>query len=114
MFLAAKPGSFSDKIFNIISPKPGQGPNKKERENGYFSFRFFVFDQEGNESIFKVTGDKDPGYGSTSKMLAESAVCLAVDKTPDKFGILTPSVGLGDSLLKRLQENAGLTFESNI
>ena len=47
-------------------------------------------------------------------MLAESAVCLAVDKTPDKFGILTPSVGLGDSLLKRLQENAGLTFESNI
>ena len=56
----------------------------------------------------------DPGYGSTSKMLAESAVCLALDKTPDKFGILTPSVGLGDSLLKRLQENAGLTFESNI
>ena len=56
----------------------------------------------------------DPGYGSTSKMLAESAICLALDKTPETFGILTPSVGLGDSLLKRLQENAGLTFEINI
>ena len=46
-------------------------------------------------------------------MLAESAVCLALDNTPETFGILTPSVGLGDSLLKRLQENAGLTFEFN-
>ena len=52
----------------------------------------------------------DPGYGSTSKMLAESAVCLTLDKTPETYGILTPSVGLGEPLLKRLQENAGLTF----
>ena len=52
----------------------------------------------------------DPGYGSTSKMLAESAVCLALDKLPETYGILTPSVALGNSLLKRLQENAGLTF----
>ena len=63
--------------------------------------------------VSKVIGDMDPGYGSTSKMLAESAICLALDKTPEIFGILTPSVGLGDSLLNRLQENAGLTFELN-
>ena len=110
IFLAAKPGSFINKIFNIISPKPGQGPNKKERENGYFSFRFFVFDLEGNESIFKVTGDKDPGYGSTSKMLAESAVCLAKDKLDDKYGVLTPSYAMGNNILNRLISKAGLTF----
>ena len=110
MFLAAKPGSFINKIFNIISPKPGQGPNKKERENGYFSFRFFVFDKEGVESIFKVTGDKDPGYGSTSKMLAESAVCLAKDKLDNRYGLLTPSYAMGDNILNRLILKAGLTF----
>ena len=110
MFLAAKPGSFSDKIFNIISPKPGQGPNKKERENGYFSFRFFVFDEQGVKSTFKVTGDRDPGYGSTSKMLAESAVCLAKDKLDDKYGVLTPSYAMGDNILNRLISKAGLTF----
>ena len=50
------------------------------------------------------------GYGSTSKMLAESAVCLAKDKLASTSGILTPSVAMGNSLLKRLEENAGLTF----
>ena len=110
IFLAAKPGSFINKIFNIISPKPGQGPNKKERENGYFSFRFFVFDEQGDKSIFKVTGDRDPGYGSTSKMLAESAVCLAKDKLDDKYGVLTPSYAMGNNILNRLISKAGLTF----
>ena len=52
----------------------------------------------------------DPGYGSSSKMLAESAVCLAKDKLPNTSGVLTPSVAMGDSLLKRLEQNAGLTF----
>jgi short subunit dehydrogenase-like uncharacterized protein len=110
MFLAAKPGSFFNKIFNIISPKPGQGPNNKERENGYFSLRFFVFQREGDKSIFKVSGDRDPGYGSTSKMLAESAVCLAKDKLEDKYGILTPSFAMGDHILNRLISKAGLSF----
>ncbi len=110
MFLAAKPGSFFNKIFNIISPKPGQGPNKKERENGYFSLRFFVFQKDGNKSIFKVTGDRDPGYGSTSKMLAESAVCLAKDRLEENYGVVTPSYAMGESILDRLVSNAGLTF----
>ena len=110
IFLAAKPGSFINKIFNIISPKPGQGPNKKERENGYFSFKFFVFDEQGVKPTFKVTGDKDPGYGSTSKMLAESAVCLAKDKLDDRYGVLTPSYAMGDNILNRLILKAGLTF----
>ena len=111
IFLAAKPGSFFNKIFNFFTPKPGEGPNKKERENGYFSSKFFVFQENSNTSIFKVTGDRDPGYGSTSKMLAESAVCLAKDSLDSTFGLLTPSTAMGDKILDRLQANAGLTFQ---
>ena len=61
-------------------------------------------------SIFKVSGDKDPGYGSTSKMLAESAICLAKDSLNNSYGILTPSIAMGDEILKRLELNAGLMF----
>lgn len=110
IFLAAKPGSLLNKISSFFVPKPGDGPNKKERESGYFSSRFFVFDEESNASVFKVTGDRDPGYGSTSKMLAESAVCIAKDNLEDKFGILTPSYAMGDHILNRLISKAGLTF----
>ena len=113
IFLATrKKGSTIKNIVDYILPKPGEGPSETKRINGYYNLRFYL--TVGNKTyVSKVIGDMDPGYGSTSKMLAESAVCLALDKTPEKFGILTPSVGLGDSLLKRLQENAGLTFESN-
>jgi len=58
----------------------------------------------------KVTGDRDPGYGATSKMLAESAVCLAKDELGERGGILTPAAAMGDKLLQRLQNNAGMTF----
>ena len=111
IFLAAKPGSFFNKIFNFFTPNPGEKKKKKERENGYFSSKFFVFQENSNTSIFKVTGDRDPGYGSTSKMLAESAVCLAKDSLDSTFGLLTPSTAMGDKILDRLQANAGLTFQ---
>ena len=114
IFLATrKKGSIIKSLVDYILPKSGEGPSEIKRINGYYNLRFYL--TVGNKTyVNKIIGDMDPGYGSTSKMLAESAVCLALDKTPEKFGILTPSVGLGDSLLKRLQENAGLTFESNI
>ena len=111
ILLAAKPGSILNKIFSFFVPKPGQGPNKKERESGYFSSKFFVFDEHSNSSIFKVTGDRDPGYGSTSKMLAESAVCLAKDNLDNTFGIITPSYAMGNNILERLVSNAGLSFK---
>ena len=58
-----------------------------------------------------VTGDMDPGYGSTSKMIAESAICL-VKECPDLAGgIYTPAPAMGEKLITRLQANAGLTFE---
>ena len=111
ILLAAKPGSILNKIFSFFVPKPGQGPDKKERESGYFSSKFFVFDEHSNSSIFKVTGDRDPGYGSTSKMLAESAVCLAKDNLNNTFGIITPSYAMGNNILERLVSNAGLSFK---
>jgi short subunit dehydrogenase-like uncharacterized protein len=59
----------------------------------------------------RVTGDRDPGYGSTSKMLSESAICLATDDLPSGGGFLTPTSAMGDALLKRLVDNAGLGFD---
>ena len=110
IFLATrKKGSFIKNIVDYVLPKSGEGPSEKTRISGYYNLRFYL-SQQDKIYLSKVIGDMDPGYGSTSKMLAESAVCLASDKTPETYGILTPSVALGDPLLKRLQENAGLTF----
>ena len=110
IFLATrKKGSFIKNIVDYILPKSGEGPSESTRISGYYNLRFYLT-QQNKIYLSKVIGDMDPGYGSTSKMLAESAVCLALDKTPETYGILTPSVALGDPLLKRLQENAGLTF----
>ena len=76
----------------------------------YYNLRFYITLRDGSSAFAKVTGDMDPGYGSTSKMLAESSVCLAKDKLSNTSGVLTPSLAMGDSLLKRLKKNAGLTF----
>ena len=58
-----------------------------------------------------ITGDQDPGYGSTSKMISEAALCLAFDEIDTKGGVWTPASALGEKLLKRLEENAGLKFK---
>ena len=110
IFMTAKPKSVLKSIANKLLPKPGEGPNEEQRENGFFNLRFYVTLEDGSSAMGKVTGDKDPGYGSTSKMLAESAVCLAVDELPKITGVLTPSVAMGDALLQRLKKSSGLTF----
>ncbi len=111
IFLSAKPGSLLKRIFNYFTPKPGQGPNKNERENGYYSMRFYIRYNDKSRALVKVTGDRDPGYGSTSKMLAESAICLSKDSLKDTYGVITPSIAMGDQILDRLQAKAGLTFK---
>jgi short subunit dehydrogenase-like uncharacterized protein len=58
-----------------------------------------------------VTGDKDPGYGSTSKIIAEAALCLIDDCPETPGGIWTPAAALGDALIPRLVERAGMTFD---
>lgn len=107
------PNSILKSFAKPFLPKPGQGPSKQQRESGFFKVLLLGKSQDGAKQItIKVTGDKDPGYGSTSKMLAESAVCLAKDQAqlPDNFGVITPSTAMGDALLERLQANAGLEF----
>ncbi|MBT8139186.1 MAG: saccharopine dehydrogenase NADP-binding domain-containing protein [Gammaproteobacteria bacterium] len=94
-------------------PDPGEGPSREKREAGFFAIRLIGLFADGTKMEAKVKGDRDPGYGSTSKMLGESAVCLALDgdKLPGPCGVLTPSTAMGEALLERLQQNAGLRFE---
>ena len=110
LLMSAKPDSFLKKMIDKRLPKPGEGPNKTTRESGFYNLKFFNILEDDSVVVGKVIGDMDPGYGSTSKMLAEAAICLAKDDIPDLGGVLTPSIAMGDALLKRLQENAGLTF----
>ena len=110
LIMSAKHGSLLKKGLDILFPIPGEGPTNKKMEKGFYNLRFYITLEDGSNAFAKVTGDMDPGYGSSSKMLAESAVCLAKDKLSNTSGILTPSLAMGDSLLKRLEKNAGLTF----
>ncbi len=94
-------------------PAPGEGPSPEQQEAGFYDLRFFGTTADGQTIRTKVTGDKDPGYGSTAKMLGETAVCLAKDITDDTpGGFPTPSIVFGNLLIDRLQSNAGLTFEA--
>ncbi len=95
----------------FVLPAPGEGPDEEARENGFFDLRTWGVLADGTVIRGKTTGDRDPGYGSTSKMLSECAVCLAKDELPSPGGILTPAVAMGDALLSRLQQSAGLTFD---
>lgn len=93
------------------APKPGEGPSKEERENGMYDILFVGVGPDGNTIKLGVKGDMDPGYGSTSKMIAESAICLIKDKEDTAGGIWTTAPAMGLALIDRLQKNAGLTFE---
>jgi len=97
-------------IVDRLIPKPGEGPDRAQREAGFFNLMLIGTLASGQQLRAKVTGDRDPGYGSTSKMLGESAVCLAHDELTASGGSLTPVSAMGESLLQRLTENAGLTF----
>ena len=92
-------------------PKPGQGPSKQERETGMYDIVFAGHTADGQALRASVRGDMDPGYGSTSKMLAEAALCLSDtprENTPG--GVWTPAAAMGDTLVQRLDERAGLRF----
>jgi short subunit dehydrogenase-like uncharacterized protein len=91
--------------------QPGEGPSKEERETGFYEVLFAGSDDNGNSINVSVSGDKDPGYGSTSKMIAESAVCLLLNPDDSINGMLTPASAMGSLLIDRLQANAGLTFK---
>ncbi|MGJ4928187.1 saccharopine dehydrogenase family protein [Bradyrhizobium sp. HKCCYLS2038] len=92
------------------APKPGEGPSKEEREKGYYNLLFVAIAPDGRQVHASVKGDRDPGYGSTSKMISECAIGLLRDGASVKGGFWTPGAALRDSLIKRLVDNAGLTF----
>ncbi|WP_201535702.1 saccharopine dehydrogenase family protein [Psychrobacter immobilis] len=96
-----------------VLPKSGSGPSQEEQKNGYFDIRLFGQTAKKETITTKVTGDKDPGYGSTSRMLSQAALCLAQDISKDDVGggFWTPVSAMGDKLLVRLEEYAGLSFK---
>jgi short subunit dehydrogenase-like uncharacterized protein len=93
-------------------PQPGEGPSLEQREAGYFDVALLGHHpSDPSKNIgARIQGDRDPGYGSTSKMLGESAVCLALDELTSGGGCLTPASAMGSALLARLP-GAGVTFE---
>jgi short subunit dehydrogenase-like uncharacterized protein len=98
-------------IAQFALPKPGQGPSKQQREAGSYDILFAGATEDGRTLRASVSADKDPGYGSTSKMLAEAALTLNdVNRQTTPGGIWTPAAAMGDALVARLQERAGLRF----
>jgi len=90
--------------------KPGDGPSKEQRESGFYEIWYVGSNDTGDSLTVIVTGDQDPGYGSTSKMVAEAAICLARKPKENDGGILTPASAMGAALRKRIEANAGVTF----
>jgi short subunit dehydrogenase-like uncharacterized protein len=94
-----------------VVPQPGDGPSPSAQERGHYDLRFHGSTADGRTILTRVTGDRDPGYGSTAKMLGEAAVAL-VELPDDEVGggFWTPSTAFGDRLLERLEAHAGLRF----
>lgn len=98
---------------NTLIPKSGEGPSRAAQEQGFYDLRFWGQTARRQTIQVKVTGDRDPGYGSTAKILGQAGLCLAKDFPPSTKagGFWTPATLFGDVLIKRLVKAAGLTFE---
>ena len=108
---AAKAVAADKSMMGDDGPKPGEGPSKEERETGYYDVLFVGEMPDGQTIRASVAGDRDPGYGSTSKMIAEAAICLVRDATDTHGGIWTTAPAMDGALIDRLTANAGLTFK---
>ncbi|WP_417478805.1 saccharopine dehydrogenase family protein [Maricaulis maris] len=102
----------NDKSMSENPPKPGEGPSKEERETGFYDIMFTGLTKDGERMTASVAGQKDPGYGSTSRMIAEAGLCLAfdVDRKTTPGGVYTTAPAMGEALIDRLRKHAGLTF----
>ncbi len=89
-------------------PKPGEGPSAEDRANGHYDVLFIGEWPDGRALRFGVKGRYDPGYGSTSRMIAETGIALLESAAPG--GIGTPGSILGAALVKRLQDHAEIVF----
>ncbi|MCE9521827.1 MAG: saccharopine dehydrogenase NADP-binding domain-containing protein [Alphaproteobacteria bacterium] len=113
MMMTGAPGAAQAPGFSFGKPlKPGEGPTKQEREAGFYDLLYIAEYPDGRTLRAAVKGDRDPGYGSTSKIIAESAICLVrnVSRAQTPGGCWTSAAAMGEALMKRLQARAGLTF----
>jgi short subunit dehydrogenase-like uncharacterized protein len=97
----------------FVLPGPGEGPSPDAQASGFYDFRFFGKTDDGRSLRVKVTGDRDPGYGSTAKILGQAGACLALDigKSDTPGGFWTPATIFGDRLVRRLKAHSGVTFD---
>jgi short subunit dehydrogenase-like uncharacterized protein len=102
-------------IQRFVLPRQGTGPGPEERRNGHFTLAFGGTGPDGQRLQVQVQGEGDPGYGSTSQVIAECALGLLHDVDRSSLGgtgggVLTPGAALGMAVLPRLQQRAGLSF----
>ena len=111
--LAGAIGPLRAGLERFVLPKPGEGPSPEAQRKGFYDLRFVGTTADGRQIRSKVTGDADPGYGSTGKMLGQAAACLAldIDKAATPGGFWTPATIFGDRLIQRLTARSGLSFE---
>lgn len=111
-FAAAAFGPTRALLERMVLPAPGEGPSREAIESGFFEMHVLAKTESGKRLRGRVAGTRDPGYGETAKMLAESAVCLAKDgaRLEPRFGVLTPATAMGMRLVERLR-SAGMTFD---
>lgn len=109
---AATVGPIRRLLEKTVLPKPGDGPSRQAQEDGFFDIRFYGTTASGARLTTRVTGDRDPGYGSTAKMLGEATLTLLeVDPADVPGGFWTPSTALGEPLVDRLVKHAGIAFD---
>lgn len=92
----------------FVLPSPGEGPDRRSIESGHFTAR--LSGRRDGHEIARVTvhAHRDPGYGATAIMLAESALCLATmprDHAPGPPGVVTPACAMGSALIERLAQH---------
>jgi short subunit dehydrogenase-like uncharacterized protein len=95
------------RLLDRVLPGPGEGPSEESRASGYFTMEVY-----GNGRRATVAAKGDPGYAATAVMMGESALCLALDQLPERFGVLTPASAVGTALIDRLRA-AGMTLTLN-
>ncbi|MEL7013873.1 MAG: saccharopine dehydrogenase NADP-binding domain-containing protein [Pseudomonadota bacterium] len=108
---AAKTIASADMDAETSHLKAGDGPDKEAREAGYYDLVFTGVSKAGERVSVTVGDDRDPGYGSTCKILTEAALCLIKDVAGAPGGVLTPAPVFGQAIIDRLRDNAGMVFE---
>ncbi len=99
-------------LLDRLLPSPGSGPGEATRRTGHFRMEITARTSTGARFVATVAARGDPGYAATSVMLAQSALCLALDagRLPQRAGVLTPATAMGLVLVERLRA-AGHTYD---